>query len=154
MRGKRGKQVPVLCWTNFQQMRLKHCWRLEKKLVLMKPTPICLQRPRRDWKTHCNSIKTIIDKIKDLENPERIRSTKLRKYISTVTQISALNDTEMEWLWNHMGHSIQIHKQYYRLQDSAIELSKVSRLLLAIDSGKGASLQGKKLEEINENGSF
>ena len=38
------------------------------------------------------------------------------------------------------------------MQDSAIELSKVSRLLLAVDSGKGAAIQGKSLQDINEHG--
>ena len=51
-----------------------------------------------------------------------------------------------------MSHSPETHKQYYRMQDSAIELSKVSRLLLAVDSGKGAAIKGKSLQDINENG--
>ena len=94
----------------------------------------------------------VIARVKGLESPEYIKSTKLRKYVATVTQISSLIKTEMEWLCRHMGHSPETHKQYYRMQDSAIELSKVSRLLLAVDSGKGAAIKGKSLQDINENG--
>ena len=97
-------------------------------------------------------INSIIERIEGLPNPEYINSTKLRKYVTTVTQISSLNQTELEWLCNHMGHSVDVHKQYYRMQDSAIELSKVSRLLLTVDSGNGHSLKGKSMDEIDLNG--
>ena len=82
----------------------------------------------------------VIARVEGLESPEYIKSTKLRKYVATVTQISSLFKTEMEWLCRHMGHSPETHKQYYRMQDSAIELSKVSRLLLAVDSDAGEEI--------------
>ena len=78
----------------------------------------------------------------------------LKKYVATVTQISALDATEMEWLCWHMGHTVDVHKQYYRMQDSAIQLSKVSRLLLRVGSCKGAELKGKALQDITENGLY
>ena len=71
-----------------------------------------------------------------------------RKYMATVAQISDPNSNEIEWLANHLGHSVDIHQEYYRLRDNAIELSKVSRLLLAADSGKGETFRGKRLDEI------
>lgn len=64
--------------------------------------------------------------------------------MATVAQISDLNSNEIEWLANHLGHNVDIHQEYYRLHDNAVELSKVGHLLLAVDSGKGgAGLQGK-----------
>eukprot|EP00794_Sanderia_malayensis_P021033 gene21033-23086_t len=74
--------------------------------------------------------------------PELIKSTKLRKYVATVSQIIDLNNSELEWLANHMGHDISVHREYYRLHDSTLELSKVSRLLLAVD--EGSPLSGKE----------
>ena len=41
-----------------------------------------------------------------------------------------------------------IHQEYYRSHDNAIELAKVSRLLLAVDSGKGKAFKGRRLNEI------
>ena len=68
--------------------------------------------------------------------------------MATVAQISDPNSNEIEWPANHLGHSVDIHQEYYRLRDNAIELSKVSRLLLAVDSGKGETFRGKRLDEI------
>ena len=72
--------------------------------------------------------------------------------MATVAQISDLNSSEIEWLANHLGHNVDIHQEYYRLHDNAIELSKVSRLLLAVDSGKGETFKGKRLDEIQIDG--
>ena len=74
--------------------------------------------------------------------------------MATVAQISNLNSNEIECLANHLGHSVDIHQEYYRLHDNAIELSKVSRLLLAVDSGKGEAFKGKRLGEIQIDGIF
>ncbi|KAJ8315453.1 LOW QUALITY PROTEIN: hypothetical protein KUTeg_007603 [Tegillarca granosa] len=41
---------------------------------------------------------------------------------------------EQEWLANHMGHNLSVHKQYYRLQEQTLELAKVSKLLLAVEA--------------------
>ena len=74
--------------------------------------------------------------------------------MATVAQISDLNSNEIEWLANHLGHNVDIHQEYYRLHDNAIELSKVSRLLLAVDSGKGEAFKGKRLGEIRIDGIY
>lgn len=90
----------------------------------------------------------------ELVKPECITSTKLRKYIATVTQVINLKDHETDWLARHLGHDIRIHRDFYRLHESAIELTKVSRILLAVDSGKTASFYGKNLEDICLDGKF
>ena len=74
------------------------------------------------------------------------------KYMATVVQMSDLNSNEIEWLANHLGHDVDIYQEYYRLYDNATELSKVSRLLLAVDSGKGEAFKGKRLDEIQIDG--
>lgn len=51
-----------------------------------------------------------------------------------------------------LGHNLEVHKEYYRLHDSTIELAKISKLLLAVDAGNGKDLCGKKLEDIYLNG--
>lgn len=89
-----------------------------------------------------------------LENPAAIKSTKLRKYVATVSQIIDLSESELEWLARHMGHDLSVHREYYRLHDSTLELSKVSRLLLAVDEGNAAKFQGKKLSEITVDGKY
>ncbi|KAJ8313369.1 hypothetical protein KUTeg_009073 [Tegillarca granosa] len=72
-----------------------------------------------------------------LARPELLTTTNLRKYIATVSQIVDLgSNQELEWLANHMGHSLSVHRQYYRLQEHTLELAKVSKLLIAEDAGK------------------
>jgi hypothetical protein len=63
-----------------------------------------------------------------------------------------MSPVETEWLSNHMGHTLNIHKNFYRLQDSVIEMAKVSRLLMAVDKGELSKYQGKGLQDINVNG--
>lgn len=83
-----------------------------------------------------------------IKNPDAITSTKLRKYIATITQVLSLEEKELDWLARHLGHDIRTHREYYRLHESTIEIAKISKLLLAVDSGKAGSLKGKSLEEI------
>ena len=63
-----------------------------------------------------------------------------------------LKEGELEWLSNHLGHTIDVHKTSYRLQESTVELAKVSKILLAVDQGKMKSLHGKSLEDISLDG--
>ena len=87
-----------------------------------------------------------------MKHPEAIQSIKLRKYVATVSQILSLEDNELDWLARHLGHDIAVHREYYRLQDSTLELAKVSKLLMAVDQGKAAQYAGKSLSEINVEG--
>jgi len=84
-----------------------------------------------------------------VSHPERITGTKLRKYLATVSQIFELKEGEVDWLARHLSHDIRVHRDYYKLHDSSIELAKVSKLLLAVDNGKPGQWKGKQLDEID-----
>lgn len=58
----------------------------------------------------------------------------------------------MDWLARHLGHDIRIHRDYYRLHSSTLELAKVSKLLLAIDAGNINNLVGKDFSDIDIDG--
>lgn len=58
-----------------------------------------------------------------------------------------LNEGELEWLSNHLGHSIDVHKEFYRNQETAIQLGKVAKTLLAMD-------KGHTLTELEHKGMF
>ena len=110
--------------------------------------------PTRDSKSHLRGHDCLAKVVSrcQLKCPEGIKSTKLRKYAATVSQVLVLNNNELEWLAGHMGHNIDVHKEYYRLQDHTIELAKISKLLLALDEGNGKDLVGKKLSDITLQG--
>ena len=86
-----------------------------------------------------------------LEKPEAVTSTRLRKYVATVSQILDLHKHELDWLARHLGHDIQVHREYYRLHESTIELAKVGKILEAVDEGKTSKWAGKSLDEIDLN---
>lgn len=65
-----------------------------------------------------------------------------------------LESGQLEWLSNHLGHTVDIHRSFYRLQESTIEMAKVSKVLLAVDSGKVSKYKGKKLDDIDANLNF
>nr|CAI5837859.1 unnamed protein product [Callosobruchus analis] len=64
-------------------------------------------------------------------------------------QIFDLTETESDWLARHLGHDIRVHREFYRLHESTVELTKVSKLLIAVDAGKVSNFAGKPLKEIN-----
>ena len=50
-----------------------------------------------------------------------------------------LNEAELEWLSNHLGHTIEVHKEFYRNQGAVIQLGKVAKTLIAMDQGRALS---------------
>ena len=49
-----------------------------------------------------------------LEAADLIKSTLLRKYLATFSQVLNLGQHQLEWLANHLGHDVTVHRQYYR----------------------------------------
>ena len=71
-----------------------------------------------------------------LEKPHLMTSTNFWKYVATVAQLVSLSENELESLCNHMGHSIQIHRNFYRLPTAALELAHVSKLLISAEEAE------------------
>lgn len=44
-----------------------------------------------------------------LKNPTLLNSTKLHKYVATVSQIFSVDKLELDWLACHLGHDIRAH---------------------------------------------
>lgn len=86
--------------------------------------------------------------INTLNKPKLITPTRTRKYLATILQLLDMNDAELTWLINHFGHTKDVHRQWYRQDDSTIELTKVARVLCAVD--KEESVKNKKIDEVGE----
>lgn len=56
----------------------------------------------------------------------------------------------MNWtnLADFLGHNINVHREYYRLPEATIQVTKISKLLLALEKGKLTELKGKSIDEI------
>ena len=153
IRGKRGRKVPVLLTCDV--INAINCLiRTRIAVGVNKDNKYVFAAPTRNSKSHLRGHDCLANVVArcQLKCPEGIKSTKLRKYAATVSQILDLKANELEWLAGHMGHNIDVHKEYYRLQDHTIELAKISKLLLALDEGNGKDLVGKRLNDITLQG--
>ncbi|XP_061167349.1 uncharacterized protein LOC133176206 [Saccostrea echinata] len=94
------------------------------------------------------AMKELLGKCEGLKHPENITSTSLRKYIATVSQILDMTQGELKLLAKHLGHDVKTHKEYYQLSSSVLELSKVARMLYAVENGQVNEWAGKKMKDI------
>ena len=155
IRGKRGRKVTVILTEDVREsIALLNITCSEVGIandnlhVFVRPTKQSLGHIRA-----CKCLKKLATECDPpLSNPKGVTSTKLRKYIATISQVLALNEIEVDWLARHLGHDIRVHRDFYRLQHSTIELAKVSKILLAVDTGKAHKWAGKSLPEINIDG--
>jgi len=53
-----------------------------------------------------------------LKSPQLLTPTRTRKYLATLLQLLDMNEAELTWMTNHMGHSKDVHMQWYRKEDS------------------------------------
>ncbi|KAL2099510.1 hypothetical protein ACEWY4_003904 [Coilia grayii] len=61
-----------------------------------------------------------------------------------------LRNNELDQLADFLGHNIAVHRQYYRLPEATVQVTKIAKLLLALEKGKLPELQGKTLDELGE----
>jgi hypothetical protein len=61
-------------------------------------------------------------------------------------------ENEVQEVARHMGHELSVHKQFYRLQDDVIELAKIAKLLLAVESGKAHQFKGISMDDLDFDG--
>lgn len=153
IRGKRGRKVPVVL-TKDVINSIHQLIATREAVGVKKGNTYIFAAPTRDSLCHLRGHDCLSNVAAqcELKNPGVIKSTKVRKYVATVSQILDLDGNELEWLAGHMGHDVNVHKHFYRLQDQTLELAKVSKLLLAIDEGKAGNLMGKRLDDIQLEG--
>ena len=96
----------------------------------------------RGWDT----LQSLTKKIKGLKKPQLITPTRTRKLVATMLQLLDMTEAELTWLTNHMGHTKDVHFAWYRKEDSSIELTKVAKVLTAVDRGK--NIQNKRIDHV------
>lgn len=95
----------------------------------------------------CRALRRFADSL-ELEHPEYITSTSLRKHFATSLQLLNLKKNEMEFLIKHMGHDLSVHKQFYRKDLDTIERTKVAIALTASAAGILKKFAGKALDDV------
>lgn len=148
--GKKGRTVPMLITEDVKE-GLEVLNNKRDQVGIPQNNPFCFASRSQHGYLDGWQAMNLIAKEANLSKPELVTSTKLRKYNATVSQLFDLTSGELEWLSNHMGHDLNIHKDFYRLHESTIEMTKVSKLLLAVDKGEASKFAGKQLDEIDLN---
>ncbi|ESO97595.1 hypothetical protein LOTGIDRAFT_228230 [Lottia gigantea] len=97
----------------------------------------------------CNAMRNTVNMCPGLKKPDSIRSTMLRRYLATVSQILDMTGDELKMVADHMGHSIAIHTNIYRTMTSTLERTKVARALIALENGTLQKFQGRNLSSID-----
>ena len=82
----------------------------------------------------------------DLKKPKLATPTRTRKWLATIMQLLDLSNGELTWLTNHMKHTKDMHMAWYRKEHATIELTKVAKVLSAIDEGE--DLGNKNIDSL------
>lgn len=149
IRGKRGRGVPVLLTLEMQKA-VEILIKMRISFNILEANPYMFAIPYT-----VNGAYRGTDCLRDAatksgaSSPELLRSTKLRKHVATMTQLLCLSDNDREQLATFMGHNLSIHDEYYRLPNETLQLTRVSKILMAIDSGRFDDLKGKSMEELD-----
>ena len=70
-------------------------------------------------------------------------------YFYFILQLMTLPDADMNQILNHMGHTWEVHKTYYRHYDSIGERLDVAKLLMLQDQNKLNEYRQKGLKDID-----
>lgn len=148
VRGKRGRKVPILLPPNVMDS-IELLIATRKEVGISSGNPYIFARVYGGSEGNirgCDSLRRFAGSC-GAKHPEHLTSTKLRKHIATLSQVLNLKGNELDQLATFMGHDIRVHRSYYRLPEDTLQVAKVSRLLLALESGL-STFKGKSLEDI------
>ncbi|XP_053388365.1 uncharacterized protein LOC123554731, partial [Mercenaria mercenaria] len=81
--------------------------------------------------------------------PDLIRTRLLRRYMATTCQVMDMSGDELKLVADHMGHSLEIHTNIYKTQNSILERTKVAKALIAMENGELGRFRGRMLESID-----
>lgn len=63
-----------------------------------------------------------------------------------------MSDGQMKWLYNHLGHTEDIHLLHYRSRSDVIERLEIAKLCILQDRNAVKQFVGKDLNEIQLEG--
>ena len=109
LRGKRGNKVPIIL-TKEMREAIDALVETREVVGISEKKPYVFAKPCNSSSGHirfCETLRKVTSGL-SLKHPESITSTRLRKYIATVSQVLDLDDKELDhdWLARHMGHDI------------------------------------------------
>ena len=89
-----------------------------------------------DSERHVSGWHTVDAICKKLSLEKNLTATHNRHRVSMLFASKELQDNERELFFRHMGHSHDINEQIYQVPPAIRELTKIGKMLAAIDSGR------------------
>ncbi|XP_033751889.1 uncharacterized protein LOC117335804 [Pecten maximus] len=149
VRGKRGRPVPVIIppdvgrvLTYLADTDGRH------KSGIVQGNPYLFPNSVNYYARAYESVKSVCAEL-DLHAPHQITSVNMRKYMATLTQMMNLEKHQLEWVYNHLGHTKKVHREHYRQMSGLVERTQISKLLLVQDLNLTSKFQGKKLDDLD-----
>ena len=65
-----------------------------------------------------------------------------------------LNNNQLDWLCNHLGHTKRIHLEHYRQMSGLLERTQVAKIFLIQDMNLSQKFQGKSIADITLEGTY
>ena len=91
---------------------------------------------------------TRVDEENEIKKAQSCDTNTNSKILSNRTSALDLSEVELTWITNHLGHNKDVHKGWYRKEDATIELTKVAKVLVAIDTGESRSILNKRIDSL------
>lgn len=146
--GKRRRQVPILFTEEtIAAIRLLIATRSKADISEDNKYVFARQQESTNHISGWEAVRSVASKA-SLSKPQLITSTRIRKELATTLQLLDMKESELTWVTNHLGHSVNVHKQWYRQEESTMELTKVARVLMAKDDG--INFKNKKMDDLGE----
>ena len=67
-------------------------------------------------------------------------------------QVLDLSPHQMNWVLNHLGHTLDVHKIYYRATSDITQRAHIAKILLMQDHGQIQKFVNSTLDEIQMEG--
>jgi len=148
--GKRGRTVPLLLTEKFKEA-IDCIIKYRSSAHVLDTNEYIFAQPHRSGHVRCTDVLRKYSVECGAEAPEALRSTALRKHVATMSQILNLKDNELDLIAQFLGHDVRVHREFYRLPLDVLQTAKVSKLLMAMESGQPHQLIGRSLEDIELN---
>ena len=151
IRGKRGRRVPILLTTKHRE-RLNCLIKHRKTVGIDKDNKYLF--PRSQSTQSCLRSCEVLRKFAlacGAKQPNLLTSTSLRKHVATISQIINLKNNELDSLASFLGHDINVHRNFYRMPENTVQVAKIGKILMGLESGKISEFRGKSLDEIEMN---
>ncbi|KAK3920892.1 3-isopropylmalate dehydratase large subunit [Frankliniella fusca] len=149
IRGKKGRKVPIILTEDLQEA-LELLVSVREEVGVVESNKYLFAALNSTCGTYRADLllKKMTGCCPGLKEPSWIKGTALRKHIATMMQLLSLRENELDAVATFLGHNIDVHRHYYRLQESTLQLAKVSKVLLNMERGKVSSMKGLNLDEI------